>query len=185
MEPLLYKYCLDKISERDKLAPSEWNPVMLNDIITFENELKAELPKEYEEFLIAIGGGLELGGLAEWYHLDLSLKNNLIEANNKLLNHSEEHNPPKGFLAVYDCKDGTFFGFQRKHNTYLSDFMIWDSYDNDYEKYADNLFLFLDQNIDCSTEEIEEIQTSVGNLFVFSSNGSKPHNSNSKPKASA
>lgn len=165
MKPLLYKGCLDLISQRDGLEVSELVPMMLSDIMIFEEELKAEFPKEYEEFLVRVGGGLELGGLAEWFHLDLSVENNLIDANRKLFQ-QEDYNPPKNFLAVYDAKDGSFFGFQKKGSAFQSTVMMWDSEDKIFEPYAENLYEFLEQNVDCSEEEIEAIQTNLQDILL-------------------
>lgn len=161
MDPSLYKACLNYLAERDQLKRSEWKPVMLNDVITLENELGAEFPKQYEEFLIKAGVGLELGGLAEWYHLDLSVGNNLIEANDKIRKAANGSAPPKDFLAIYDLKDGVYLGFEKEHEHYLPELMVWDSEEESYEVEAECLFYFLAENVECSEEEIEFIQTKM------------------------
>lgn len=160
MNPKLYKSCLDFLAERDQLKRSEWKPVMLNDLLTLENELGAELPKQYEEFLLKAGVGLELGGLAEWYHLDLSVDNNLIEANSTI--RKENGNvPPDNFLAVYDLKDGIYLGFEKGNSYYSPELMAWDVEDGSYEVEANCLFDFLGENVDCTEDEIEIVRDAM------------------------
>lgn len=157
MKANFYKACLNFLAKRDDLPKSEWRPVMLSDVMTIEKELNTQLPREYEEFLIQAGVGLELGGLAEWYHLDLSVSNNLIEAN-EFIRGEFEFTPPTGFLAVYDLRDGSYLGFEKEDMIYKPGFYAWDSEDGSYEKEANSLGEFLADNIDCTAEELELIE---------------------------
>jgi hypothetical protein len=157
MKANYYKACLNFLAKRDGLPKSEWRPVMLSDVMTIEKELNAQLPRQYEEFLIQAGVGLELGGLAEWYHLDLSVSNNLIEAN-EFIREEFDFAPPESFLAVYDLKDGIYLGFEKEDIFYKPGFYAWDSEDGSYEKEANSLNEFLADNVDCTARELEVIE---------------------------
>jgi hypothetical protein len=177
MKANFYKACLNFLAKRDGLPKSEWRTVMLSDVMTIEKELSAQLPREYEEFLIQAGVGLELGGLAEWYHLDLSVSNNLVEAN-EFIRKEFQFTPPSAFLAVYDLRDGIYLGFEKEGITYKPEFYAWDSDNGSYEKEADSLSEFLADNIDCTAEELElveeELEEELSRLIKISRGSLEP-----------
>lgn len=171
MRPAVYLECLKLIAERDQLEPCDLQPVTLSSILAVEDELGAHLPDQYEDFLLQLGAGEEHGGLARWYHLDITRPGNLLEANEKLREaqttemraHGRRRASfPKEFLAVYDPREGEVFGFMRDGQSYGASVYVWDMEDYFLEQAADDFSSFLESLVDCSPEEIELAEKRVG-----------------------
>lgn len=166
MNPVVYAECLELISERDNLPASALYPVTLPEVMAIEEELGASLPDHYEEFVLEAGVGAELGGLAEWFHLELTRPGNLIEANRDLAREQAASirkqgagvSYPTDFLAVYDPREGEVFGFLRGDGDYEPAVYQWDLEEFRLERVADDLYSFLDELVDCDEDEVALIE---------------------------
>lgn len=164
MRPAVYYECLQLIATRDRLDRSDLHPVMLSQIIAIEDELGAHLPDQYEDFILEAGVGTEHGGLASWYHLDLTRPGNVIAENARLRSSQAKEMRergrkrcrfPKGFLAIYDPHEGEVFGFVRDGNSYGVEVFLWDLDEYYLELAYDSFAEFLDGLVDCSSAEVE------------------------------
>jgi len=157
LDPLVYLECLKIVAERDNLAQSELHPIMINEVLAVEDELGIPLPEQYEDFLMKAGAGTEYGGLATWYHFDLTLTGNLLEKNVEIQHRRRGEKPPGDFLAVYDPCDGSLIGYQAQNGSYSTELFIWSKEDG-IESLSDDLYSFLAENIDCDGAELEEAE---------------------------
>lgn len=154
VKPRDYIKCLELLSERDALPASELYPALTTDVLTVERELGVELPEDYEDFLTIVGSGPEFGGVAWWYHLDITRPGNILEVNHELAKEQAQlmrkagkapSDFPNGFLAIYDACDGEVFGFERDtKGKFLPHVIAWDTEDYTSQRIADDLCGFLD-----------------------------------------
>lgn len=137
--------------------------------MAIEREIGASLPTQYQDFLVEAGTGVEYGGLAVWYHLDLMMTGNIVEASNNVVRQAKEalrlasRSPkqiPCDILAISDRCDGSYLCLRRSGNSYNEAIWIWDSEDLAFEKLADNLEEALSLICDCQEAEMEQIQIS-------------------------
>ena len=166
MKPRDYLQCLELITLRDDLSPSELHPALTTEVLTIERELGAELPEAYEEFLTEVGCGCEFGGVAWWYHLDITRPGNLLEVNQHLVREQAQamrqigRSPtefPTGFLAVYDPCDGEVFGFQLNGGgRYAPAVWAWDTEEFELREVAPDMCHFLDYLLE--GENVEAIE---------------------------
>lgn len=130
----------------------------MSEIISVENELRVELPKQYEDFIAEVGVGEEYGGLAVWLHLDLTQHGNLVEVNKRLWGGGVI---PRSMIAVYDSMDGELYGFKRSDRGRLGDrvYVITPSHNGSrpasVSSVAESLVGFLEGLTGCSPEELE------------------------------
>jgi hypothetical protein len=164
MRPAVYLECLELIAARDGLDECKLQPVMLSQIMAVADELGAQMPDQYEDFLLEVGAGMEHGGLARWYHLDVTRPGNLLDANERLRQSQAEEMRahgrkkarfPKEFLAVYDPCEGEVFGFMRSGGEFGSAVYLWDLEEHYLERIADDFCEFLGTLVDCSAEEVD------------------------------
>jgi hypothetical protein len=144
---------LEKCAVRDKLPPSELRPCSSADIMSVEHEVGMTLPSEYVDFLCQVGTGKEFGGLAIWFHLDLTRPGNVLECSQRLMHDQTQtmseagidaEHYPEGLLIFYDPCDGGMYGFlPASDSVYHPHVYFWDCETHELEQVADNLYIFL------------------------------------------
>jgi hypothetical protein len=164
MKPGIYVEALRLLEAREALEDSHLVPALASDILAVERELGAELPQQYEDFLRHAGCGVEHGGLAIWYHLDLTRPGNLIDVNRQLREDSlaalrraghSTRRFPRGFMAIYDSCDGELFGYLQRGHYFLPEIIAWDVEELTTRKIASDLYEFLAQNIKVDVDELD------------------------------
>ena len=158
MIPDLYRRCLSWVEKRDGLQPSSLIRAQLAEILSLEEELRASLPAAYEEHLLHFGAGFEHGGLALWFHLDRTRSGHILQCNDLLRRANGRPGCPRDFLAVYDSRDGSFFGFRKQGGEYGPEIFSWSREEGRCQKYCDGLADFYRDRIDLSSDEIELIE---------------------------
>lgn len=158
MLPDLYHRCLRWVEERDRLRPSSLVRAQLAEIIALEDELGASLPAQYEAHLLHFGAGTEHGGLAFWFHLDRTRSGNILDCNEQLQRSNGRPGAPKDFLAVYDSRDGEFFGFRKQGSSYGPEVFSWTSEEHKCHLHCPDLGSFYFDRIDLSFEDIEKVE---------------------------
>ena len=153
MNPAEYLDHLDRGSLREGLPASELRPCFAADVMSVEREVGMSLPEQYVDFLCQVGVGDEFGGLARWFHLDLTRPGNIIAHSEALaaeqLRLMEEtgvpaQHFPKGILFFYDSHDGVLYGFlPASDSSYKPAVFLWDCEEFVLEEAADNFFTFL------------------------------------------
>ena len=155
--PEMYEMCLRWIAYRDNLEVSVFSPAQLADIFAVEEELGESLPGAYEEHLLHLGPGQEYGGLSTWLHLDLARSGNILSGD-----------MPRGFLPFYDSHEGEIFGYYRNGSPFSERVFVWEGGESTEECFA-SLSDFYRDRLDCSDEEIEELQTEGFDALVHKS----------------
>lgn len=146
--------------------PSILRPALATDVMAIEREIGASLPNQYQDFLVKAGTGVEYGGLAVWYHLDLMMSGNIIEASKDMTDEAKkslraaDQSPkkiPKDILVISDRCDGSYLCLRLSGNSYNEAIWIWDSEDLSFEKLADDLEGALDIICECQESEMNAI----------------------------
>ena len=161
MNPTEYLEHLQSCAERDGLAGSDLRPCSSADIMSVEREVGMSLPEEYVDFLCQVGAGEEHGGLARWFHLDMTRPGNVIDHSHTVMseqlgrlrdNGQPTSRYPKNMLVAYDACDGVLYGFvPNSHSTYKPGVFCWDCDELALEKVADSFYEFLDYLADDSS----------------------------------
>jgi hypothetical protein len=151
-------------SVRDKLPASDMATVQVAEILDVEQEIGAQLPDAYEDFLTIAGCGEEYGGLACWYHFDITRGGNILEANKKLMSSQARRIRtekltaqllPAHFLAVLDSYDGTVYGFIQESDTAFGPSVwSWELETYEFEQVSPNFGEFLEYIAECPVKEI-------------------------------
>lgn len=103
---------------------------------------------------------MEYGGLAIWYHIDLMLPGNIIDASKNLVRQAHQalggfkDKLPGDILTISDRCDGTYLCLRKSGSNYLPTIWIWDSEELIFEMFAANLEEALTNICDCSEEDL-------------------------------
>jgi hypothetical protein len=153
MTPAEYLEHLEKTAARDKLPASELRPCSSADIMSVEHEVGMSLPEEYVEFLCQVGVGTEFGGLAIWFHLDLTRPGNVIDRSQILMRDQTKimekggvtaEQYPEDLLIFHDPCDGGMYGFlPDSDSAYKPCVYFWDCEMHELEQVADTFDAFL------------------------------------------
>ena len=157
MSPDKYVDHLDTGSLREGLPVSELRPCSAADITSFEREMGMSLPDQYVDFLCRVGAGDEFGGLARWFHLDLTRPGNIITRSAALVAEQARllqaagapvGQLPDDILFFYDPHDGALYGFLPASDSdsdaeYQPAVFLWDCEEFSLEEVSSNLFGFL------------------------------------------
>lgn len=141
VSPREYRDALALIAAAHSLEPSSLRPVTASDIIAVERELGRTLPDEYATFLVEIGCGDEYGGLARWFHFDITEPGNVLEESTRF----QARGNPRGFLAVYDPFDGDVYGFLPMQRSYRSEPHSWNQERRELRQLASSFSELLDE----------------------------------------
>jgi hypothetical protein len=153
MEITAYSDFLAELAERDGLELTPLQPQAITDIHALERALGRDLPEAYEHFLHEVGAGELFGGLAVWYHADITMPGNLKEVSETFAEAQEEarrmrgggQRLPKGFLPIYDAFEGEVFGLlPESKSRYGQAVYSWDCDELALTKVAEDFYGFLD-----------------------------------------